>query len=566
MALRPPTALVAAAVSLAACSAAPEAVETGCEAATWFTDWDGDGYGDAEAPVTACVQPGDAVDDATDCDDGNAAVHPNQDEVWYDGYDQDCDGGNDYDADGDLWLDAEEGGGGDCDDTDPSVNPDAVEVWYDGVDQDCDEADDYDVDGDGHQAEVAGGGDCDDADAARSPDADEICDDGVDNDCDGTAGACAPSGELSLAEAVAFLGEGYQHAAGFSLAGVGDMDGDGDGELALPTVGDSRGEALSGTVHLVFGPALAGGSLADADARLLGEDVLDRVGYAVVGLGDANGDGLADLATSAPFRSEEVDDGGLVYVVLGPVSGERSLSQADGRLSGDRVGALAGTALAGGGDVDGDGWVDLLVGAAEDGAAWLALGPLTGAVSLGDAAAVIEGDGDGSAAGTAIGGGGDLDGDGYDDVAIGAPGQVSLGVDAAGAVAIFLGPIDDAAAVLAGSAEDEAAGSAVAIAGDLDGDGYDDLIVGAPYSAAGGTDAGAALIILGPVDAGAQEAWDAAVTRVLGDGEDDNCGASVAAAGDVDGDGRDELLVGAPYEDSGGSQAGAAYLIFGTGL
>jgi len=146
---------------------------------------------------------GDAVTPQDgDCDDTEASVHPGATDAWYDGVDADCDGANDYDADGDGYVDAAwdgmEGGTapyrGDCDDGDASTHPGADDGWYDGVDSDCDGANDYDADGDGYVdaawdgmegGTAPHGGDCDDGDGNIHPDAPEILDDGVDQDCTG---------------------------------------------------------------------------------------------------------------------------------------------------------------------------------------------------------------------------------------------------------------------------------------------------------------------------------------------------------------------------------------------
>ncbi|MCB9744732.1 MAG: putative metal-binding motif-containing protein, partial [Alphaproteobacteria bacterium] len=130
-------------------------------------DRDGDGY-----------TPGEG-----DCDDLDASVGPGASEIWYDGFDQDCDAASDYDADLDG-FDSDAYGGDDCDDSDRAINPDANEVWYDGVDRDCDTGNDYDADLDGYDSDGYGGTDCDDSDATINTAATESCD-GADNDCDG---------------------------------------------------------------------------------------------------------------------------------------------------------------------------------------------------------------------------------------------------------------------------------------------------------------------------------------------------------------------------------------------
>ncbi len=134
-------------------------------------DVDGDGY-------VAEVAGGD------DCDDENPDVHPGASEVPYDGVDQDCDGSDLVDQDHDGYP-PPEAGGDDCDDLDPDVHPGGHEVPYDGVDQDCDGVDLDDLDGDGFVAVEAGGDDCDDGNPTVFPGAEEIPYDGIDQDCDG---------------------------------------------------------------------------------------------------------------------------------------------------------------------------------------------------------------------------------------------------------------------------------------------------------------------------------------------------------------------------------------------
>ena len=148
----------------------------------WFTDADGDGFGDPGALTESCIGPDDAVLDGTDCDDADAAVYPGAPELC-DGADQDCDGliTGEVDEDGDGFAPCE----GDCWEGDPTVHPDGVEQ-PDGVDDDCDGVTDdgtvaADDDGDGFSERE---GDCDDADARVYPGAPETAD-GIDEDCDG---------------------------------------------------------------------------------------------------------------------------------------------------------------------------------------------------------------------------------------------------------------------------------------------------------------------------------------------------------------------------------------------
>jgi len=209
------------------------------DASTWYTDADGDGYGDPASTIVACDPPMRHVADSSDCDDTVAALNPGASEVC-DGLDNDCDGLVD-DADDSLsgarswYLDADGDGYGDasvstaaciapsgyvasatdCDDSDPAVKPLAFEVC-DGVDNDCDglvdDADDDlrgagtyylddDLDGYGDASVstttctvpsgyVASAGDCDDGEPDINPGVSETCN-GIDDDCDGSLDSAA---------------------------------------------------------------------------------------------------------------------------------------------------------------------------------------------------------------------------------------------------------------------------------------------------------------------------------------------------------------------------------------
>jgi hypothetical protein len=199
------------------------------DAAVWFADTDGDGYGDHAVWTGACSVPSGYVEDDTDCDDATAVVNPGADEVCND-VDDDCDGETDGSDASDVtvwYIDADSDGYGDstvtdsacdaasdyvsddtdCDDADAMINPGAEEVCEYFTDEDCDGTIDEDVlttwyedfDGDGFgsdsgtvqecgepgQGYAAVGGDCDDLYAYAYPGFVEVCDDGIDNDCDG---------------------------------------------------------------------------------------------------------------------------------------------------------------------------------------------------------------------------------------------------------------------------------------------------------------------------------------------------------------------------------------------
>ena len=403
--------------------------------------------------------------------------------------------------------------------------------------------------------------------------------------------------------------------AGQSVSGAGDINGDGFDDLLIGAPFNEAG----GAAYVLFGKAggFATVNLDDIAAgvgfKIVGERGGDWAGFSVSGAGDVNGDGVADLIVGAPFGTPFGAGGwwsetGSAYVLFGKAGGfgtvdldEIAAGVGGFKIIGENLYDEAGFSVSGAGDVNGDGFDDLLVGAPENdadypgssiveyGAAYLVFGKAgdLGTVDLGDIAAgaggfKITGEALGDFAGRSVSGAGDVNGDGFDDLLVGAPSN-DAGGDFAGAAYVLFGKaggfdnidLDKVAAGRAGfkiigESEQDLVGYSVSGAGDLNGDGLDDLLVGARSNDAGGTNAGAAYLLFGKaggfatVDL-AEVAAGVGGFKIIGEAAYNGAGYSVSEAGDVNGDGIVDLLVGAPFNQAGGYNAGAAYLVFGRG-
>ena len=516
----------------------------------YWADADGDTFGDINAAIQDCSAPPGYVENTDDCDDAAAERWPGNPEVC-DGLDNDCNDIVDEGVKSPFWADADADGFGD-----PNTPTEACSAPSGYIDN----------------AE-----DCLDSDPAVSPVETEVCHDGLDNDCDGTSNGCGLGGTASLSTANAQLrGDASSDYAGTAVSGAGDTNGDGLADLLIGAFGVDDGGSGAGAVYIVPGGVSGVNNLAAVlSLKAYGAAAGDGFGYAVAGLGDWDGDGVDDVAGGAWANDSGGTDAGAAYVLSGALTGTVAASTAAMLVAtGADAGDYAGWALAGGGDPTGDGDNDLLVGGpwSDDGgslsgAVWLIGASTSGTLDLSAAATTFVGESSSDQAGSSVAMAGDVDGDGIDDVTIGAIGDGGGGAGA-GAAYVVYGPcsgtldLGSADLILIGESTGDQAGYAVAGGGDENGDGYADVLVGAPYHDYGAADSGAAYVILGGTHAGTVD-LGAADAKVAGEGGDDGAGWSLANAGDMDGDGDDDVLIGAALDDTGGTSAGAAYLMYG---
>ncbi len=306
-----------------------------------------------------------------------------------------------------------------------------------------------------------------------------------------------------------------------------------------------------------------------------------------------------ELATALPLGRKSTHSPELLEARIAPAFGAvvelGALTGTDGfKLSGGAVNDESGNSVSGAGDINGDGIDDLIIGAngadpngSNAGASYVVFGSSSGFAAnvqlsglTGTNGFKISGVAAGDESGVSVSGAGDINGDGIDDIIIGAPTAAPNGSHSGASYVVFGSSSGFAANVqlsgltgangfkLSGVAASDGSGISVSGAGDINGDGIDDLIVGAPYAAPNGYDSGASYVVFGKSSGFAANVQLSGLTgsngfKLSGVAADYESGTSVSGAGDINGDGINDLIVGARGADPNGFNSGASYVVFG---
>ncbi|WP_338462174.1 hypothetical protein VZH09_01340 [Synechococcus elongatus IITB7] len=338
--------------------------------------------------------------------------------------------------------------------------------------------------------------------------------------------------------------------------------------------------------------------------RINGIAADDQAGFSVSNAGDVNGDGIDDLIIGASSADpNSIENAGQSYVVFGKkgdFSADLNLSDLNGtngfRINGIAADDQAGFSVSNAGDVNGDGIDDLIIGAyradpngnSSAGQSYVVFGKEGATRADIDLSSFAPSDGfringiaEGDLSGVSVSSAGDVNGDGIDDLIIGASTADPNSIENAGQSYVVFGEEGTRADIdlssfapsdgfrINGIAAFDNSGRSVSNAGDVNGDGIDDLIIGAFLAGPNGnSDSGQSYVVFGKEGATRADIDLSAFApsdgfRINGIAAFDNSGYSVSSAGDVNGDGIDDLIIGAYGADSNGALAGQSYVVYG---
>lgn len=409
--------------------------------------------------------------------------------------------------------------------------------------------------------------------------------------------------------------------SGISVSSAGDVNGDGIDDLIIGAFGaDPNAIDGAGESYVVFGRTTGFNASLDLNTLngangfvLNGIDSNDQSGRSVSSGGDINGDGFDDIIIGA-FRADPngMSTAGESYVVFGGLSvgttGSIELSALNGSngfvLRGINVDDRSGFSVSSAGDINGDGFDDIIIGAyladidenSNAGESYVLFGGLsvgfTGSLDFsilnGTNGFSLIGIDLGDVSGTSVSSAGDVNGDGFDDIIIGAPFADPDGESNAGESYVVFGGASigsshtiDLSALdgssgfrLNGIDSGDISGMSVSSAGDFNGDGFDDIIIGAYAADPNGINAaGESYLVFGSASVGFSGILNLSTLNgsngfiLNGINGNDQSGRSVSAVGDVNGDGFDDLIIGAYLADPNGvTDAGKSYVVFGRDL
>jgi len=358
----------------------------------------------------------------------------------------------------------------------------------------------------------------------------------------------------------------------------GDVNGDGYGDVLVGAKlangsGTDRGQAF-----IFHGSSTGVDTTIDATLNYPGSDNGARFGQSVKFAGDVNGDGYADVIIGAPYADDTGTDKGIAYIFHGSSTGVDATADATLTFPSTENGAFFGASVSAAGDINGDGYGDVVIGAyganstrTDLGQAFIFQGSSTGVDNTADSTLNYPSTDDGAYFGTDVSYAGDVNGDGFGDVLIGAPGANGSGIDL-GSAFLFHGSssgVDttvDTTLNYPGTDNDAFFGFNVSFAGDVNGDDYADVIIGAYGADGSGIDRGRAYVFHG-----SSSGISTTASTTLNYAQNDDYasfGYSVSTVGDADADGYADVIIGSPYtegaNDGSKPDHGKVWVYYGT--